>query len=656
MILTCLQVSICFAQQDDIESLEKVLDRKRDPKGKAETLLQLARLNMDVDQDKALAYAEKSLELGKELNDIVHQGKSLYIKARTFYNQREYNEALLMYEEAIPYFKNEIIDKFRADCYQDMGNIYFFKGRYPRAIYYYQKAFEIANKLNLLEDQAALQFNMALASNRTGEFIEAIPYYEKALAICQSCDCRLKKLNKYITSFATLLLNLAEYDKVDSLVKIGLDLSVEKKDTINILANTILLANSKFFKGDLVSAYEYNFSAQNLARTARDSSILGISLHNIALIMSEIGDFERADSSFHEALRIRELRSDKRGVFATKSGVGVMYMEMGKWEASTQIFSELESKLDQISEKEVQAYVLNNLAAIALHDNRLLEAENYSNQTIQLGGKIQQLVRVQDAKTTLAEVYLRQDKAPEAEKLLREILSWAKGKGKLSYQKEVLPLLSSACDKQGKKVAALSYWKAYQDVQEKIDEQHLKQDIIRKTLDYQMVARGEKNKAIQIQEKTELNFKIKDQRSILYVLIGVIVLAGILVFLLLWQGGKRRHTNHLLSEQNKVISKQKEEILSLNQNLELKVKERTRTLAKRNEQLKSFAFMNSHKVRAPLSNILGIFQMIREDGFHDKEEEQAFIEMAETSAKELDRVIRMINQKLSEEEENQEGI
>ncbi|MBI1183002.1 PAS domain S-box protein [bacterium] len=60
------------------------------------------------------------------------------------------------------------------------------------------------------------------------------------------------------------------------------------------------------------------------------------------------------------------------------------------------------------------------------------------------------------------------------------------------------------------------------------------------------------------------------------------------------------------------------------------------------KRLSKYSFMNSHKVRAPLSNILGIIQLLRLD------QSTELLDMLERSAEELDQVIHEVNEILSE--------
>jgi signal transduction histidine kinase len=65
-----------------------------------------------------------------------------------------------------------------------------------------------------------------------------------------------------------------------------------------------------------------------------------------------------------------------------------------------------------------------------------------------------------------------------------------------------------------------------------------------------------------------------------------------------------------LKASNEEIQAQAEEIQGINDNLELLVQERTRELEKKNKALEEYAFINAHKLRAPVASILGLMNLM----------------------------------------------
>jgi signal transduction histidine kinase len=116
---------------------------------------------------------------------------------------------------------------------------------------------------------------------------------------------------------------------------------------------------------------------------------------------------------------------------------------------------------------------------------------------------------------------------------------------------------------------------------------------------------------------------------------------------------KKRELEILVAERTKELEAQNEEIMQqqyqiehINTSLEQTVKERTTQLEDQNKKLLEYAYFNAHKVRGPLSRILGLTYLIQENPNDNPIE---IIELIEVSALELDNVIKDINHTLTKD-------
>jgi signal transduction histidine kinase len=104
--------------------------------------------------------------------------------------------------------------------------------------------------------------------------------------------------------------------------------------------------------------------------------------------------------------------------------------------------------------------------------------------------------------------------------------------------------------------------------------------------------------------------------------------------------------------QRRLVIQKNEEVNHLNKNLEELVKIRTERLNELNKRLREYSFLNSHKVRAPLSKIMGITNLIKAEKFDlPNSNLPHYLDLMQMSTDELDRVIQEMNAYLSEKEE-----
>jgi len=83
-----------------------------------------------------------------------------------------------------------------------------------------------------------------------------------------------------------------------------------------------------------------------------------------------------------------------------------------------------------------------------------------------------------------------------------------------------------------------------------------------------------------------------------------------------------------------------EEVMKANSQLDQKVAERTIELRRQNKKMLEYAFINSHKLRAPVATILGLMNLIRITD--SVEEKLKCVELLGKSTDDLDRIIHQI--------------
>jgi len=99
--------------------------------------------------------------------------------------------------------------------------------------------------------------------------------------------------------------------------------------------------------------------------------------------------------------------------------------------------------------------------------------------------------------------------------------------------------------------------------------------------------------------------------------------------------------DELNAKREKLISQQ-DEIKRIKENLEELIQEHTVELKKRHSQLADYAYDNAHLVRAPLSNILGIVELMKEE-LSSNSPQFENLDQINKNASELDRIVRKIN-------------
>lgn len=124
-----------------------------------------------------------------------------------------------------------------------------------------------------------------------------------------------------------------------------------------------------------------------------------------------------------------------------------------------------------------------------------------------------------------------------------------------------------------------------------------------------------------------------------YLLITVSVVTLLLVIIgLLFR--KQVESNRLLHDRQSEIEAQANQIMTINNNLELIIQQRTQELQNKNKALEEYAFILAHQLRAPLTSILGLVNLMNRIKLSD--EDKVLVTHLDLSAKKLDDIIHSV--------------
>ena len=111
--------------------------------------------------------------------------------------------------------------------------------------------------------------------------------------------------------------------------------------------------------------------------------------------------------------------------------------------------------------------------------------------------------------------------------------------------------------------------------------------------------------------------------------------------------------NHTLHEQSEELMRQSEElkcsheeVVAMNDNLEDIVNQRNQEVLEKNKMLEEYAFINAHKLRAPVARLLGIMQIIELS--KDTNEIEFYLQLCNQEIKNLDRIVWAIKEAIEE--------
>jgi CHAT domain-containing protein/Tfp pilus assembly protein PilF len=289
-------------------------------------------------------------------------------------------------------------NEYLAECLFGRADILCYRGLYPEAEPFYNKALNILEEVlgpNHL-DVAKLLNKIATLKKRTAQFTEAEPLYLKALNIYE------KVLGPNHPDVAEILNNIAylkretgQYMEAESLCRRALSirekaLGPDHPDVAETLNSIALL---KYFTGEYAAAeplYQRVLSIRERV-LGPDHEDVALTLNSIALLKSKTGQYSEAESFYRRALSIYEkaLGPDHIDVAAILNGIASLKFKTGQYSEAEPLYQ----RALKIAEKSLGpdhpdvAAILGGIALLKYETGQYSEAEPLYQRALKITEK-----------------------------------------------------------------------------------------------------------------------------------------------------------------------------------------------------------------------------------------------------------------------------
>lgn len=496
--------------------------------------------------------------------------------------------------------------------YRQIAVGYQFLEKTDSAFYAYNLALKALKGKKDYSGKSIIYSNISVLYDEAGDFDKTLEYAIKAVEYADSSNIPQVKGSAY-NNMGNAYDNKGEYPKAVSAYLIALR-EVEKVDhkrAISLILNNI--GEMFHLMGDLNQALEYNNRSLAMKESLNFQEGIATTLNNISAIYLVMEDTTKAAETALRALSIFQALKDTSNLAASKTALGNLEMKKENYKAALKHFEEGMQLIKAVEGREK------------------IVAVQFAKIQVRLGAALHKNGRSQEALKYLLPGY-----------------EWAEKNGSRQYMKDAAEVLADVYEARGEYEKAFEYHQIYKAQSDSL----LNAENIKKITLQEYQYQTEQEKAIRDSEQKRKeaiqSAELKRQKTIRNAFIIGFILMIIMAGLIYRNYHLNRIANKKLKAQNTLIKDQKEKIEYLNGHLENQVKKRTKELEKRNDQLVSYAFMNAHQVRGPLSRMLGLFEVNRIEAFNSESERDKMLHDLERSANELDQVINDINTQLED--------
>ncbi len=338
---------------------------------KVEVYNQLSRYYLTSDAEKAVMYADKALNLAKDLNDKKGEAKAYGNLGMGYYFLSDYDELLEYYKKSLSAYKS-IGDQEGVNV---LATTFYRLNKFHKSLDSYKRSLLI-----LLSDTNAhvssiveTYENIGNVYKNLGDYHLALDNYRKALDILDETDDK----STLWRNIGEIYLYLEDYDSALEYFIYLYDELVIRKDNIGISEVLNRMAGTLYLKKDLVKAKKLFEEALNLQIDLNDHLGSSLSLLNLAKIAKDHKNYKEAIKNFNKSLKLAEVINNKSVLRTIYCELSLIYKEQQNYKKAYE-YQVLYSDISDFLSQEQKAEEFTN--TLVVHD---LEKKTQENDILQ---------------------------------------------------------------------------------------------------------------------------------------------------------------------------------------------------------------------------------------------------------------------------------
>ncbi len=483
----------------------------------------------------------------------------------------------------------------------------YFKSNPDSAYFYGQKGIELSRKIKYKAGIANGLLETGHVNYFKGKSAQAGKNFDEAIAIFKSLN-DLKGLSKVYVSYGRMYNLLAEYPKALNYLDKARIICLENKDDATLTDCYKNIGIVYYSKGQLSNALDQYYSGLFIALKNNYTTTSAEIYNNIGVVLQNMEVYPNALVYFKKAAQVFETTNNKQAISTVNENIGEVLLAQHKYdEAIGYLFKSLVVVKKQ-DDKDGLSSVYTDLGVCYGHKGKWQLAKSYLDTSLQIATKYNILYNQAYASNGFATVYNLMKDYPNAYKYGLQGEAQAIQLGNIGVRANAALQLNKAMAGLGKFEDANRLLNEYLDLKARINDNESIQKLT--SYNYELSFAEKQRQLAQQQRERDLIYqqKIKSQRLInaifLIIIVGMIFTAGIYYR----QKRKQQKINALLEDRNHEILKQKTNI-----------DDQAEKLNDLNVLKDRLISILAHDLRAPLSTLRGLFDLLQDDSISHHE-------------------------------------
>jgi len=400
-----------------------------------------------------------------------------FTQADQLRKEGNFNESLNLFEMSLNIAKETLDEKKECECLLKLGILYWNIGTLKEYSFYYEKAQEIAQKLNLKIEIEQIHNSLEVYRlyeegkkfRSSGDYQKSIESFKKAINLAKNIGCKEQE----VKCLRLISLNYWQLNKINEFYSFndeGLRIAKELNHKIEQgrFLNNIGIFYWKL--GDYSKAIKFYKDAIYIAEKEKNGEEdEAICLHNVGSIYLEMGSYDKAREYLLRALSINQKLGNSLNIskYISKNlnNLGVTYRRIA---ITSRNDEDLNKALDYYKEclkitkenedTKTEIRALNNIGSVYSEQQKYEDAFKYFNEALKNAKETQDFEMMSMILTNIGIVYFNLGNYDESSKYYVKAINLALGKDQMLWE----PYMEGAraYEKQNQLMKALENYKA----------------------------------------------------------------------------------------------------------------------------------------------------------------------------------------------------
>jgi len=284
----------------------------------------------------AIEYAEKSLALYRELNDVLGQGHGMNNLGVIQESLGRYDAAIGLYRQAGEKYDQAGNRRYQAIALANIGKVHLVRGNYIKALEQTRAALAIARELELRPLMALMLGNLGAIYGRLGDDEQAVQQFEEALSLNEA-DGRLRESALNRRSLGQIHIRRREFDRAIEQYESARKTLAEIGERASLGAVEFSLGSTAILQSRWQAAEEHLTAALEIARELKQPEAEARAHMFLGQMRLRRGKFWAAVRPLRRALEIAETLQLPDSTVLSCEFLSYTYRKVGKLDSAIQM-------------------------------------------------------------------------------------------------------------------------------------------------------------------------------------------------------------------------------------------------------------------------------------------------------------------------------